>query len=177
MNLIENVYEISEELLFSEPMNVMLNETAISKLARAMKEEGITKFDIPKIENKFLGITIELVASSINYCYWYGTSTVRPNQASSGLMYHEVEKAFKDYSPQQYFAFNQCISDLTKALSLARFPLLEERKWNLKELIDEDAPGFVREICDGQGKNFDTLFQKMIEKFSGFSDWIRRFPI
>jgi hypothetical protein len=169
MNLVENVYEISEELLFTEPMNVMLNETAIIKLARAMKSEGIIPFEIPKPEDKNLGVTIELVASSINYCYWYGSSSVRPNQASSGSMYHEVEKAFKNYKATEYFAFGECIATLIKNLSIARFPLLEERNGHLKELVNKDAPSFVRLVCDSKGQDFDMLFQNLIELFQGFA--------
>jgi hypothetical protein len=167
MNLVESVYEIAEELLFTEPMNVMLNETAITKLGRAMKNEGLTPFEMPKPENVELGVMIELVASSINYCYWYGTASIRPNQASSGLMYHEVEKAFKDYRPE-FFAFNECISNLIKNLSVARFPLLEERKRHLQELIEKDAPTYVRFVSQ-KGRDFDECFKSLIELFTGFS--------
>ena len=51
MNLVENVFEISEKLLYTKPMNVMINEPSIEKLAREMKEEGLTPFSMPTEKN------------------------------------------------------------------------------------------------------------------------------
>ncbi len=168
MNLVESVYKISEELLYTEPMNVMIDEPKIKSLAKRMKEEGLTPFSIPHQEDKFKGVLIELVASSINYCYWYGSSHVRPNQVNSGAMYEAVEKSFETYHPQ-FFMFQECISDLVNRLSFERFPLLEERKRHLYELIEQDAPAFARLITDSKKISFDEAFETLIKKFFGFS--------
>lgn len=168
MNLVENVYDISEKLLYTEPMNVMLNETKISQLARQMKTEGPTPFSMPHHQDTYKGTLIELVASSINYCYWYGSAKVRPNEVSSGAMYEAVEESFKEYHPQ-FFMFQECIVDLINRLSMERFPLLEERKRHLYELIDQDAPAFARHIVDSHTDNFDTLFETLVRTFFGFS--------
>jgi hypothetical protein len=169
MNLVENVYDISEKLLFAEPMNVAMNGAAVNKLAREMKEEGPTTFSIPKPENVNRGALIELVASSINYCYWYGNSNIRPNEVHSGMMYGLVEQVFEDYEPK-FFEFNTRIHTLIDLLSLNRFPLLEERSRHLVELIDKDAPQFINLLAAGdKNSDFDKLFEFLVKKFLGFS--------
>ncbi|MCK5602497.1 hypothetical protein KAR91_11520 [Candidatus Pacearchaeota archaeon] len=168
MNLVENVYDISEKLLYTEPMNVMLNETKISQLARLMKTEGIMPFPMPDLKDTHKGTLIELVASSINYCYWYGSAKVRPNEINSGAMYEAVEDSFKNYQPQ-FFMFQECISDLINRLSIERFPLLEDRKRHLHELTDQDAPAFARLLSESKKISFDEAFETLIRNFLGFS--------
>ena len=41
-------------------------------------------------------ILYELIANSVNYCYWYGSSNIRPNGSSSTKMYELLNKAFED---------------------------------------------------------------------------------
>ena len=77
----------------------------------------------------------ELVASSINYCYWYGSPTIRPNGVSSTSMYDDVEEAFKD-ADNHALNFSSRIGFLIKILSEHRYPLLEERKRHLLELCE-----------------------------------------
>ena len=170
MNLVENVFEISEKLLYTKPMNVMLDEPAIEKLANQMKEEGLTPFSMPSEKDLFKGVLIEMIASSINYCYWYGNANVRPNEANSGAMYQEVEEAFKNFD-RKFFYFESCIHDLIDRLSLNRFPLLEERKRHLLELVQQDAPAYADEIIQNhtQQDQFDNLFQVLVKRFHGFS--------
>lgn len=169
MNLIENVFEISEKLLYTEPMNLAINEEAIQKLSKEMKKEGIIPFDMPHDKNTNRGALIELIASSINYCYWYGNSNVRPNEVHSGEMYALVEKTFQDYEPT-FFGFNSCINTLIDQLSINRFPLLEDRSRHLKELIEKDAPDFINILVAGnKDSDFDKLFEYLVTRFHGFS--------
>lgn len=169
MNLVKNVFDISETLLYVEPINVMLNEPAIEKLAREMKEEGLTPFSIPKPTDINKGILIELIASSINYCYWYGNASIRPNECHSGMMYSLVEEAFKDYKAE-FMMFRDCINTLTYKLSFERFPLIEERARHLKELVDQDAPSFANMIIRKHNdSDFEDLFNFLIRNFLGFS--------
>lgn len=168
MNLIESVFEISETLLYTEPMNVFLNEAGLDKLVKEMEKEGPTPFNIPRVKDAATGVLIELVASSINYCYWYGNSSVRPNQAHSGMMYSLVEEAFKDYKPQ-FLEFSHRINTLIDTLSLNRFPLLEERSRHLLELVSKDAPVFANDVVANYKDDFERLFQDLVTRFHGFS--------
>jgi hypothetical protein len=134
-----------------------------------MNKEGLTQFTMPNPEDINKGILIELIASSINYCYWYGNGNVRPNDVHSGAMYALVEEAFKDYKPQ-FFGFRDSIDTLINDLSFNRFPLLEERSRHLKELIDKDGPAFVNMIFSHHtDSDFDGHFNFLIRNFHGFS--------
>lgn len=167
MNLIKSVFEMSEKLLFTEPMNVFINEASLEKLAKEMKEEGETPFDMPKVNDPTKSVLIELIASSINYCYWYGNANVRPNEVHSGAMYNIVERTFEDYKPQ-FFEFPARIHNLIDELSVNRFPLIEERARHLIELIDRDAPAFAQEVVEKKD-NFLYLFESLVRRFRGFS--------
>jgi hypothetical protein len=169
MNLLKSVIEISEKLLYTEPINVSINEGQLTKLAREMKSEGMTKFDVPKDKDVARGVLIELIASSINYCYWYGNAKVRPNEVHSGAMYSLVEKIFENYKPE-FFEFNTRIYKLIDELSLNRFPLLEDRSRHLIELINKDAPALAQSISTNHSsESFFTHFNVLVERFHGFS--------
>jgi len=170
MNLVENVFEISEKLLYTEPMNVALNEMAIQNLAKEMKEEGLTPFSMPHDTNINRGALIELIASSINYCYWYGNANVRPNEVHSGMMYQLVEEAFENYQPQ-FFEVELRLNTLIDNLSINRFPLIEERQRHLLELLKGGAPEFIDNLVKTRDTvgSFDLLFPELVKKFKGFS--------
>lgn len=166
MNLSEYVYEISESFL-SDADFVQLNEQQIEYLAEEMKETGAPKFPIPEVDDPFKGAVLELVAASINYCYWYGKSTIRPLGANSTKMYDLLLMAFEDYN---YSNFKECIRVFQVLLSQQRFPLLEERIKHLDELITFDGPnyiaGFINEIDKADVQDQMT---KLISIFPGFA--------
>jgi hypothetical protein len=175
MNLVENVYELSESFM-NKAQYVTLDNNRIYEVAQVIKEDGIQEFPIPKIPKIIKGIVLELVAGSINYCYWYGRSDVRPNGANSTLMYETAMNAFYDFSEFDDNSFSQCIDRLCRMLSSSRFPLLEERINHLKQLIPH-ALDFCNEIGDsyffGTGikeeRRIEYFFNKLIELFPGYA--------
>ena len=162
MNLEKNVFEISKEILNDNPHTVKLNYPAIEKLSKIMQEEGKLPFPMPDIEDDLKNVVIELVASSINYCYWYSSPNIRPGNSNSGLMYRLVQESFQNV---HLIGVSKSIKTLIKKLSVIRIPLLEERKNHLLELVP-DAIGFCSQIIKGDKKNHTKHFQKLIETFT-----------
>lgn len=165
MNLEENVFEISEKILYNEPMNVMINDMAVEKLIREMKKEGKLPFPMPDISDEEKDVMIELAASSINYCYWYSSSSIRPGNANSGLMYQLVQETFENY---YYGSLFTCVQELIKKLAVHRFPLLEERKRHLLDLVAWGAESFVKKIVSNHKNGYEELYVNLIEQFPGF---------
>ena len=99
--MIESVLDISQEIM-AHPKHVFLCEEQIEELALvfAQKEKDVLtdwsfsnwEFDGKKIQAKYI-ILCEIIASSINYCYWYGSSKVRPLGSSSTKMYDLLRAA------------------------------------------------------------------------------------
>jgi hypothetical protein len=73
----------------------------------------------------------ELLASSINYCYWYGSSEVRLNGCGSPAMYAALGRNYATNKPMY-----RVIDDLCKEMAMLRFPMIEQRVMHLKQLLN-----------------------------------------
>jgi hypothetical protein len=73
-------------------------------------------------------VRYELLASAVNYCYFYGTPDCRPNDAGSTKMYALLDEAFVWARNQQRGAEKR-FADL---LIAHRFPLCEDRARHIR---------------------------------------------
>ena len=172
MNFANTVIELSESFM-KDPSFVDVDLDKIDEVAEEMKEQGAPKFPIPEVEDLQKGVLLEIVAASVNYCYWYGKSTIRPLQANSTKMYDLLLQAFDGYHPSYKSEnFKDCINLFSILLSQNRFPLLEERIKHLNELVVEDAEQFSIGMTNDQLKgvlNFELTFNKLISTYPGFA--------
>jgi len=174
MNLVKNVYEIAESFM-EDASEVKLNSKTIEQVGQEMLEQGTIKFPYSSSKDIYKDILLELIASSINYCYWYGKSSIRPNGASSTFLRECLENAFFDYTGEDFDQpnlFNLCLTRLTNILISNRFPLIEERIYHLNQLRFE-AEHFTKKIIDHQENEdlYDTndLMNELITLFPGFA--------
>lgn len=174
MKLVEDVYEIAESFM-NNSKYVKLNEPRIKEMADTMLTAGKTDFPFPdKTDDTFKLIVKEIVAASINYCYWYGRHDIRPGGASSTWMYQLLNQAFFDFEYADTEKFSECIERFIRALSIQRFPLLEERARHLREL-KSDAIELAISIENqySVGINFKNdmtyIMTYLVEKFPGFA--------
>lgn len=171
MRIYDSVFKISERFL-KENSPVRINNKQLDNIAELMIKEKPIEFPIKKISmpDIFQEILQEFVGCAINYCYWYGLSTVRPLESSSGKMYSLVEKAFRDYQNGDNFLI--CTQKLIELLSIERFPLLEKREKHLKELM-EDGEDFCISISNAifhkNKEDFYPFFEDMIKTFPGYA--------
>lgn len=192
MDLIKGVYQISIDLLCLPVtrQHVRINEEELTRLSEAMEDQGKVNFyseepqEVAEKKNE-LGIVLrELVASSINYCYWYGgSSLIRPNGANSSGMYELVDAALNtnweptiadlgslrsnDYHER---LFKTCIEYLIELLSCKRYPMLEERKRHLLELT-ENGKGitFAKYVILEKDKHGKAMLEELVKNFTGFA--------
>jgi hypothetical protein len=171
MNLVKNIYEIAEDFM-KDPSEVTLNDKEIEWIANEMIRQGPTRFPHENIENIYKTVLLELVASSVNYCYWYGKSTIRPNGASSTFLYECIGNAFFDYTYEDHNLFNLCLTRLINLLIINRFSLIEERMYHLNQLR-LSAENFARKVMQHQENkhlyNTDDLMKELITLFPGFA--------
>lgn len=174
MDLIKSVYDISNDLLHvPTPVRIhaSVQEDKLNELADQMLKDGKVNF-YDKEPQEFSDedimhvIVRELVASSINYCYWYGTSLIRPMGSSSTTMYNLVDDALQFFDPQ---AFPGHIDQLISLLSFQRFPLLEERKRHLLELVEDGKAITFARFCQGKEIYGEMVFDELVKNFQGFS--------
>lgn len=189
MDLIKSVYDISEQFLnLPVPVrqHVVLKHDNINELIRQMVEGGKVSFystedqEVEEKKNELFIVLRELVASSINYCYWYGNADVRPMGANSGGMYDLVDEAMDhallkaeaslDVKSEAYYQgiFYNSIKYLIQLLSLHRYPLLEERKRHLLEVADHGIR-FANSIVLNKEEHGKELIGDLVRNFTGFA--------
>lgn len=174
MKLVEDVYQIAESFM-NDSKHVKLNEPRIRGMADTMLTAGKTEFKFPDtVKDPFKIIVQEIVAASINYCYWYGRHDVRPGGASSTWMYELLMQAFFDFKDADVDKFSECIERFIKAFAIQRFPLLEDRVRHLRELKPHAVELAIEienryHIGIGYGVDMTYLMTKLVEKFPGFA--------
>lgn len=161
MELVNGVFELSEKFMQGSEY-VKLNDNLIRMTADVMLETGVTPF--PPESSGTEPIIIcwqELIASAINYCYWYGKSSIRPNEASSTLMYNIVNSVFEEENRLDW-------KDIVYGLASNRFPLLEERVKHIAE-IQYNGSVYLHAILENEGEDFYPLFHDLVLMFPGFA--------
>lgn len=161
MNFSESVYELSENFM-KKPHFVFMNKDQIEVTANVMKRDGKPDFPLPDVENAIQVVTLELVAASINYCYWYGKHNIRPNNSSSTSMYNLLMKSFKDRA-----TFDGGIENFIEQLSIERYPLLEERVQHLRQLKN-GGERFAYDIYTNH-ESMTPHFSHLIKSYPGFA--------
>ena len=114
---------------------------AIEDVAQAIKmnqKGGEDKPVVPLEEKTFF---YSLIANSVNYCYWYGWHTIRPNGASSSAMHDFLRQSFhEEWSTGHFSGVYNVIDRFYTKMADAGFPLMEERYRHLQD-INQDLNG------------------------------------
>ena len=189
MNLVNKVFDISKEFV-DKSSYVLIVEDNLEKVAKDIKKElkdykefwmGYPK--CIKAENgknhEYELVAYELIAGSINYCYWYGRHDIRPNNSSSTLMYELLDESFKEAK----CTFNEHFSSLCydaitifiKKLSLYGFPMLENRVKHLKEIqnsIKKNGVDIINTISYRSDRNelsIEELLEILVVNYPGYA--------
>lgn len=165
MDIIKSVFDIAEKFM-EDPKHVLISKSMLRSLVSIMEEEGPKKFpnelNVEEV-NLIDEIKLELLADSINYCYWYGSSNIRPNNTSTVLMYELLNKTYARHQKID----KAMVSDFVALLAENRFPLIEERRNHLFEVYD-NLYDFPYKIAD-ETENIEPLFNKLVKSFPGFA--------
>ncbi len=153
-DLIKGVFDLCEQFIVGgKGQHVTLKEEGMEKLAEDIKTE------LAEVKDHWLGypksltkgsdgiayemLCYELIADSINYQYWYGKHSVRPNGACANVMYDLLNQAFNQAREANaianigYSAWELCedaIEYFINYITFARFPDLENRIRHIKEV-------------------------------------------
>jgi hypothetical protein len=172
---IQNVLKLAYQFM-KKPQFVYVDDIAINEFAKQMKKTVPLKFNKTEpFESETLEVLTHLLASSINYCFWYGRYDIRPNDASSTKMYGIVEDCVKHLREDHLDSNTQRLKNIVRIiicrLSEEKFPLIEERSRHLKEII-RTGYKFSEYIVNNHSDDFDTLnnhFGMIIRSYPGFA--------
>jgi hypothetical protein len=192
---IDYVFKLSEDIV-NQANHVTLNEAKIKEFAEFMKSEPMKEKQVDKhkikVENyteneKKCIILNELVADSINYCYWQYNSRIRPFGAGSTRMREILDTFFDaEHAFVNDINFEYQIRQFIKALQRNRFPMMKERIENLDALCipyimrgastymsayayANVAITFTKMVVSGE-YSFPFLFDFLITEIDGYGD-------
>ena len=141
MYLTKQVYELSEKFM-KDSTFVKMIPSQIEIVAEEMKKVVKPKFPMPDISDVNKAVFLELAAAAVNYCYWYGKATVRPNDVNSTFMYQCLMNAFY----RDDIDYSEAIDSFIELIIWNRFPLIEERIKHLNELKTTEAEDFISNL-------------------------------
>jgi hypothetical protein len=166
MKLVDDVYELAESFM-RKSTYVKLNEEAIAATAKRILQVGPSSFRPPhEVHNEEIICLSEIIGNSINYCYWYGRSDVRPLNCRSSKMYDQVMTGLT------YFDWNnldEVIEKIIVLLAMNRFPLLEERAFHLRELVKTDASQLALKITKADHVDCEPFLHQLIGSYTGYA--------
>lgn len=191
MNLIDNVQLLADQFMVN-PKYVYLDQDAIAVVAEKVADqlefrEGIaasqsTFWGYPKcidpVDSKALNklFLYEIIANSVNYCYWYGRYDIRPNGSDSTKMYKLLDESFEvinrlrqmsEYSQQ--YELEIIIDTFANKLSQERFPLLDHRIRHLDEIRNrEDLISRIDRCVQQEDYSVDKWLEYLVLAFPGY---------
>lgn len=171
--MIESVFKVADQFLLS-PAHVSIDYNKLAEVGNEFRRSAPKPWKFKDFSARHV-IEYELMASCINYCYWYGRYDVRPTGGGATEMYKLLDDAWKTYSNDTSTYTKGCATTLRlvylrEKLIQGRYPLLEQRIKHLDQL--KGAVGFITDLAAGLGKpNFDidTYIQRLCQTVPGFA--------
>ena len=143
--MISKVRKIAKEIV-DKSCHVEFDINNIFKLSKKIKDSPISEWkpSLPKwyVDGEFgecekeVFLMYELLANSVNYCYWYGKANIRPLGANSVKMYRLLDEVFSLLKYPSIWDFRNHVDLFYQKLVNERFPLLEERYRHTKETVN-----------------------------------------
>jgi len=169
--MISKVREIAKEIM-SVSKHVEIDETSIKALSHDIKESPKSSWKMsspawsvePMTDNHL--VQYEVIASSINYCYWYGSGSIRPSGVNSTRMYQLLDETITP--GLGVFINEKFLNRFYSKLVEERFPLLEERYRHLQEILK--ARKHMKQIEDAvlKDKDVDKTVSLLAKYYPGF---------
>jgi len=131
---IETVFELSENFLLDSKY-VKINNEKLVDLAEEMKKSPVI---IPLLApNNLEGEIIrDILKNSINYCYWYGRSDIRPNGSCASKLGNIIDECFlNEYDYEKAIELSSMYTRFLCRITEERFPLLQERAEHIKQVL------------------------------------------
>ena len=176
---IDKVIELSSEIM-KHPRHVSINDACLKKLAAQVPSPtGVHLWGVSDpIEKRadrdhvLLTILYELLASSVNYCYWYGSPNFRPNESGSTTMYKNLDAAFASILSTGY---ERACSEFAQAfqyqLNISRMPMLKERLYHVNDFVTAEQ-GQLWSLLHmvEEEVNIEEVMTEMFRLLPGFAE-------
>lgn len=166
---LEILWNVTKDIM-SRAIYVSLGD--MKKVSECIKEQEEEKpwgppevFD--KRDNKIhFTVQYELLASSINYQYWYGMADLRPNDAGATKMYKLLDESYRAIRRRDC---ETIANAFIRRLVLNRFPMLEMRIKHIQEVIRGDVSSLITKSIEN-GASLSQCLESLLINCPGFAD-------
>jgi len=163
--IISHVRVMSEDFV-GEGMPVSIDNDAVSRLASVMETEGKMAFTAVASMNHAQSVLLELFASSINYCFWYGRYNFVPMAGSSNSMYEVITDAV--HNKFEGIVGPEFIGSIINSLVFDRYPLIEERTGHLFEAA-MGTQEFIMFVLMNRDNDARIVLHELVRRYPGFA--------
>jgi len=142
LDYVKSVYELSDSIV-ENASHVRISDEGVEKFAENIASKEIftgTPNEDTNVEQS--RVLRELLASSVNFCYWYGGCNSNSRSRGSSAMYKILDEVIRDHAyVRQADFFSEetvlsVINDFYHGLMQNRFSMLRERRERLTRLAD-----------------------------------------
>jgi hypothetical protein len=166
----------SDLALDTYPIHVTINNEKINELAETIQNSEKIDFYSLELDQQqpinryhnngvYIEVIKELIANSVNYCYWYGASSIKPS--SSTMLYTDIDSIFNNATVSALI-IERRIENLIRLMAMHRYPMLEERRRHLFELAPK-AEKIAEFIIQHHEDNQEACFGLLVDELSGFA--------
>ena len=163
--IIDKVRIMSNDFV-GEGMPVSVDHDAINKLAEAMVDQGKMSFAAVDGMSQAQSVLLELFASSINYCFWYGRYDFVPMAGSSVSMYDVITDVVQNKF--EGLVGPDFINAIIDRLIFDRYPLLEERTKHLLE-VALGTQEFIMFVLTNRDNDARIVLHELVRRYPGFA--------
>lgn len=173
MSVFESVFKISREII-ENSKHVTIDYDYINGEGKELIIQSTKPITKLYTDSKSLRKTIlkELTLDAINYCYWFGSSNYRPNEASASVAFKLADEAFIDYCKDTPSCddLSTCLDKFKMSLMESRFTLLTERFAHIEEVaVEGEAMADAILLFLDKKVSFDFLVENLLWYFPGFA--------
>jgi len=171
LTVVERVEALCQDVCH-RPQHVFIAEPDLDLIEQLRKVEESPKQDpfptsMTSSDDKLLfWVFYELLAGSVNYCYWVGKSEVRPGGSRASKMYALLDQIFVE-ARQDNTSKSRIISSFNQVLLKEGFPLVEKRCRHTQEITPELCQHVYE--CLQRGA-WDNCLQAVITACPGYAD-------
>jgi len=163
--IIDRVRTMSVDFV-GEDMPVSIDYNAVNRLAAVMEAEGKMAFAAESNISQAQAVLLELFASSINYCFWYGRYDFRPMTGGSTNMYDVIIDALHNNFEGTIDA--EFMNTIIDRLVFDRYPLIEERMRHLME-VSLGTQEFIMFVLTNRNNDARIVLHELVRRYSGFA--------
>lgn len=144
-------------------MPVDVNFSKVEQLAAKMTSSEKLKFEPYENLNHAQTILVELLASSINYCFWYGKYSFKPTGSTDvySIITDSVLNKFEGGIDHDF------VNSIIDELIFRRFPLIEERTKHLLETSLGVQEFLMYVVMNKQ--NAPLVLYELVRRYPGFA--------